>query len=229
MTLLPTAVINAAGRGTRMGQTLPKCLTPILGTPLIHWQLEALQSFEDIVVVVGFRADEVIDAVRAIRPSASFIINPDYATTGTASSLSLALCESDKPIISVDGDLLVHPDDLFALSTARMPAIGVCHIQSLAPVLVSRETSAAGELLATAFHHGDATSIIENAMEWTGLVTIDPKRHHVSGKGHVYQMITSLLPCLTVEVRCREIDYPAEIPQMESWLRALIAEGAFHG
>ena len=228
MTHLPIAVINAAGRGTRMGQAHPKCLTPILGAPLIHWQLEALKLFRDIVVVVGFRAQEVIDAVRAIRPDASFVTNPEYETTGTAASLSLALHSADKPVISVDGDLLVHPQDLLALAGKTIPAIGVCTIQSLAPVLVSIETSATGELLATAFHHGGPVATA-NPQEWTGLVTIDPKRDPVTGKGHVYQMITPLLPCPAVNIRCREIDYPEEIPLMEDWLRPLIAEGVFHG
>jgi choline kinase len=38
-------VISAAGRGTRMGQARPKCLTPILEKPLIHWQLQSIEDF----------------------------------------------------------------------------------------------------------------------------------------------------------------------------------------
>jgi choline kinase len=229
MTSLSRAVINSAGRGTRMGQARPKCLTPILRFPLIHWQLEALCSFREVVVVVGFRAQEVIDTVRAIRPDAEFIMNSEYESTGTAASLSIALRSSESPVISVDGDLLVHPHDLHSLASTTIPAIGVSDIQSLAPVLVSCDIGEDGEVLATAFHHAEPVDSVRNPREWTGLVTLDPKLHHVSGKGHVYQMIAPLLPCPVVNVRCREIDFPAEVPVMENWLRTLIAEGVFHG
>ena len=229
MNSLPTVVISAAGRGTRMGQARPKCLTPILGKPLIHWQLQSIEDFSSLIVAVGFRADEVIAAVRAIRADAEFVLNPEYETTGTASSLSLAMNRAKRPVISVDGDLLVHPADLLSLAHAAAPAIGVCDIQSLAPVLTRVQAEDDGKLLATSFHHGEAMVSTANMLEWTGLVTIDPGTHPVSGNGHVYQMILPLLPCRAVHVRCREIDYPKEVPLMEAWLQTLIEEGVFRG
>lgn len=229
MQTLPTAVICAAGRGTRMGQGRPKCLTPILGRPLIHWQLQALAAFREIVVVVGFQGKEVIDVVRSIRPDAEFVSNLEFETTGTASSLSLALNQSRNPVISIDGDLLVRPQDILALATTRVPAIGVCEIQSLAPVMVSLDTRAAQGMLATAFYHMEPAPQDAEVLEWTGLVTIDPRGRPVSGKAHVYQMIAPLLPCPAVRVECREIDFPAEVPLMENWLHNQIDEGNFRG
>lgn len=229
MSSLPTVVISAAGRGTRMGQARPKCLTTILGKPLIHWQMETIEAFPRLIVAVGFRADEVIAAVRAIRPDAEFVINPEYETTGTASSLSLALAQGGYPAISLDGDLLVHPADLRSLASGPMPSIGVCDIQSLAPVLTRVQKADDGNLLAAAFHHNEVMDSTADMLEWTGLVTLDPGVHPVAGKGHVYQMILPLLPCRAVHVRCREIDYPAEVPLMEAWLQTLIGEGVFRG
>lgn len=229
MNSLPTVIINAAGRGTRMGQARPKCLTTILGKPLIHWQLESIEAFPRLIVAVGFRAEEVVAAVRAIRADAEFVINPEYETTGTASSLSLALARGGQPAISLDGDLLVHPTDLLNLAGGPMPSIGVCDIQSLAPVLTRVPKTNDGKLLATSFHHGEVMDSTADMLEWTGLVTIDPRAHPVSGKGHVYQMILPLLPCRAVHVRCREIDYPTEVPLMEAWLQSLIGEGVFRG
>ncbi|MCK9387268.1 MAG: NTP transferase domain-containing protein [Sulfuritalea sp.] len=212
-----------------MGQARPKCLTPILGKPLIHWQLEAIQAFPHLIVAVGFHAEEVIAAVRDIRPEAEFVVNREYETTGTASSLSLAMAQGENPVISVDGDLLVHPDDLLSLASGPMPSIGVSDIQSLAPVLTGIRNENNGDLLATSFHHDEAMDSTVGMLEWTGLVTIDPGAHPVTGKGHVYQMILPLLPCRAVHVRCREIDYPAEVPLMEAWLETLIGEGVFRG
>ncbi|HRE19096.1 MAG TPA: NTP transferase domain-containing protein, partial [Rhodocyclaceae bacterium] len=60
MTHLPTVVVSAAGRGTRMGSAMPKCLIRIRNKPLIHWQLNAIASFARVIVVVGFRAPDVV-------------------------------------------------------------------------------------------------------------------------------------------------------------------------
>lgn len=212
-----------------MGQNRPKCLTPMLGRALVEWQLHTLAGFSEIIVVVGFQAPDVMEAVHALRPDADFVTNPAFETTGTAASLSLALERARFPVVSVDGDLLVHPDDLFALASSPVPAIGVSDIQSLAPVLVSTQRNPANCLEATAFYHGAPPPADADTLEWTGLVTFSPHDHKLRGTGHVYQMILPLLPCPAIPVRCREIDYPEEVPAMEMWLRQLVDQGVFSG
>ena len=224
-----TAVINAAGRGTRMGQNRPKCLTPMLGRALVEWQLLTLAAFEEIIVVVGYQAQDVIAVVSKIRRDAIFVTNPAFGSTGTAASLSLALDRARFPVVSVDGDLLVHPHDIVALANSAVPSIGVSDIQSLAPVLVSTRRNPAGFLEATSFYHGEPPPPSVQTLEWTGLVTISPETHKMRGTGHVYQMIRTFLPCPAIHVRCREIDYPEEVPAMETWLRELDDQGVFHG
>ena len=39
-----TAVILAAGRGTRMKSTRPKVLFPVLGKPLVSWVVDAVAA-----------------------------------------------------------------------------------------------------------------------------------------------------------------------------------------
>jgi bifunctional UDP-N-acetylglucosamine pyrophosphorylase/glucosamine-1-phosphate N-acetyltransferase len=55
------AVILAAGRSTRMKSDLNKVLLPVLGRPIIRYQIDALKEVkvESIVVVVGYQADRV--------------------------------------------------------------------------------------------------------------------------------------------------------------------------
>src|SRR6187455_2426507 len=50
-----TAVILAAGQGTRMKSSLPKVLHPIAGRPLIHYPVRAAleAGCGEVVVVVG--------------------------------------------------------------------------------------------------------------------------------------------------------------------------------
>lgn len=56
-----TAVLLAAGQGTRMKSDLPKVLHPLCGKPMIWHVLEALKSVttEKSVVVVGYGAEQV--------------------------------------------------------------------------------------------------------------------------------------------------------------------------
>jgi bifunctional UDP-N-acetylglucosamine pyrophosphorylase / glucosamine-1-phosphate N-acetyltransferase len=60
-----TAVLLAAGQGTRMKSELPKVLHPLCGKPMLWHVLEALKSVttEPPVVVVGYGAEEVRKSV----------------------------------------------------------------------------------------------------------------------------------------------------------------------
>ncbi len=55
------AVILAAGRSTRMKSDLNKVLLPVLGRPIIRYQIDALKEVkvESIVVVIGYQAVRV--------------------------------------------------------------------------------------------------------------------------------------------------------------------------
>jgi len=69
----PTAIIMAAGRGTRMGGDLPKVLFEVAGTPLVRWVLDALAAagIADRIVFVGYRAALVVETVANL-PGVSF-------------------------------------------------------------------------------------------------------------------------------------------------------------
>jgi bifunctional UDP-N-acetylglucosamine pyrophosphorylase/glucosamine-1-phosphate N-acetyltransferase len=56
-----TAVILAAGRGTRMKSTRPKVLFPVLGKPLVSWVVDAVAAagIDDVVAVVGHGREQV--------------------------------------------------------------------------------------------------------------------------------------------------------------------------
>ncbi len=56
-----TAVILAAGQGTRMRSKLPKVLHPILGRPMLQYALDAVRHVADDhpVVIIGHGAEEI--------------------------------------------------------------------------------------------------------------------------------------------------------------------------
>jgi bifunctional UDP-N-acetylglucosamine pyrophosphorylase/glucosamine-1-phosphate N-acetyltransferase len=78
-----TAVLLAAGQGTRMKSSLPKVLHPVCGKPLIHHALEAVRqvSTEPPVVVVGHGGGAVREYVG---DAARFVQQEQQLGTGHA-------------------------------------------------------------------------------------------------------------------------------------------------
>jgi bifunctional UDP-N-acetylglucosamine pyrophosphorylase/glucosamine-1-phosphate N-acetyltransferase/UDP-N-acetylglucosamine pyrophosphorylase len=80
-----TAVILAAGKGTRMDSDLPKVLVPACGRPLIEYVLDAVSAagVDRILVVVGHRADLVRAALHN-RRGVVFVEQKEQLGTGHA-------------------------------------------------------------------------------------------------------------------------------------------------
>ncbi|PZS20974.1 MAG: bifunctional UDP-N-acetylglucosamine diphosphorylase/glucosamine-1-phosphate N-acetyltransferase GlmU, partial [Acidimicrobiales bacterium] len=62
-----SAVVLAAGEGTRMRSARPKPLHRLCGRPMLQYVLDALVDLpiRRVVVVVGHRADQVVKALQA--------------------------------------------------------------------------------------------------------------------------------------------------------------------
>ena len=71
-----------------------------------------LEHERDIRVVVGYQAEAVIETARKYRDDILFVFNHQYRETGTGASVALAAKYAGEFILSLDGDLLVHPEDL---------------------------------------------------------------------------------------------------------------------
>jgi choline kinase len=85
------AIIVAAGRGRRLGQSthdLPKCMVRVGGRPILHWQLDALAaaSVRDVVVVRGYLGDRIDPGPFQVR----FVDNPAWAENNILASLAYA-------------------------------------------------------------------------------------------------------------------------------------------
>jgi choline kinase len=219
-----TVVVNAAGLGSRMGLDRPKALLPIDDRPLIAWQLAMLRDVQDVRVVVGYQAAEVTDAVFAVRPDAMVVLNHDYSSTGTAASLTRgAAAAPTSRVVSLDCDLVVHPDDLATFVASPEPVLGVLPVQSNDPVLVRVEDGPDG-LTAVGFDR----KVQPGDREWSGLISFDPADVRLgSPHGHVFEMVRGMLPMRALPIRAREVDYPDEMEPMRAWIATLRTEGAF--
>ena len=202
-------VICAAGTGSRLGLGLPKCLTPVQGRPLIHWQLELLREFENVVVVLGFKAAEAIREIRRVRPDTVMAINHDYASTTTLDSMLLAADSLRGDFVYLDGDLLVTAQALEDISRAPCPSVGIKRTYSEQPVCVT-------------MRNGMVTGFTREKLEyeWTGLAKLDAQRvGEARGSTYVYHAVEKMLPVAPVEIDCVEVDTPQDLKEAEEWMK----------
>jgi bifunctional UDP-N-acetylglucosamine pyrophosphorylase/glucosamine-1-phosphate N-acetyltransferase/UDP-N-acetylglucosamine pyrophosphorylase len=116
-----TAIVLAAGKGTRMKSELPKVLFPVLGRPMIHWVLDALDraGVHRIIVVVGYRADLVRETL-ASRQNVEFALQEQQLGTGHAVQMCAEhLAQGEGPVLVVAGDSpLIQSSSIQELSSA---------------------------------------------------------------------------------------------------------------
>ena len=123
MPSVATAIILAAGRGSRMGsltEVRPKCLIELGGRTLLSWQIAACRAIgiETIVVVRGYRAD-CLRADGNDCQAFEAIDNRRWAVTNMVASLACAAAYLKAgPCIVSYADIAYHPTHLAALSHA---------------------------------------------------------------------------------------------------------------
>jgi choline kinase len=112
------ALILAAGSGRRLRHDRPKCLVELGERLLIDRQLESLAwaGIDRVVVVVGYRADDVCLALPA---DTTVVHNPDYAMTNSLYSFWLARHEVGEEVLVLNADVLFHP--VIARALVRRP------------------------------------------------------------------------------------------------------------
>lgn len=112
-------IILAAGRGSRLGAITderPKCLTELLGRPLLAWQLDALRAggVEGLTVVGGYRKERLEGGSYAL------LENPRWSETNMVGTLACAaeVLRSGPTVVSYS-DIVYHPDHVRALLAAE--------------------------------------------------------------------------------------------------------------
>lgn len=130
-----TAIVLAAGKGTRMKSDLPKVLMPICGRPMIEYVLDALATggIDRIIAVVGYRADMVRNTING-RPGVQFALQTEQLGTGHAVMMCRELLDGyNGPVLVCTGDApLMQSKSVAALleEYRRQPAacvIGTAH------------------------------------------------------------------------------------------------------
>jgi bifunctional UDP-N-acetylglucosamine pyrophosphorylase / glucosamine-1-phosphate N-acetyltransferase len=100
------AIILAAGLGTRMKSSLPKCLHPIGGRPMIlHLMENVARVFARVTVVVGPGMERVVEAVA---PHPCVVQHDRLGTAHAALQAEAAFGEADVAILYADNPLITE-------------------------------------------------------------------------------------------------------------------------
>jgi len=110
------AVIMAGGKGTRitsMYSDIPKSMIPILGKPILEYQIETLarQGITDIILVVGYLGNVIKDYFKegvAFGVAISYI--EEISPLGTAGALFYLKQKVTSDFLLVNGDLIFDVD-----------------------------------------------------------------------------------------------------------------------
>jgi len=190
-----SVIISCAGIGSRLGLGLTKALIKINDKPLIHSQLEAFTSVEDVRVVVGFQSSEVIKAVLEQREDVIFVYNHDYFHTKTGASYYLGARHGNEYAIAWDGDLIVHPHDIKKILSYCGEF--VCCSKTITDDAVFVQLDGNNN----AIRFTDEPS----NYEWSGPACL--KRNNIKyTSGHVFYQIENHLPLPALVVRAQDID-----------------------
>src|SRR4030042_2951908 len=141
MPLSKTIVISCAGIGSRLGLGYTKALVEIAGKPLIIHHLEQLKDFDDVRIVVGYSAPSLINAVLSYRKNVTFFFNHNFLNTNEMTSLYLGSRFCRDLVVSLDGDLLVKPEDLKSFLSEKGEVLGYIKTYSDNPVCVRLKKS----------------------------------------------------------------------------------------
>jgi len=205
VSIVKSAVISAAGLGSRLGMDTPKCLLKINGKTILQTQLDLLDSIEMVYVVIGFKEEDVMREALRFRPDVVFVRNPDFASTSNTYSLSLAAELIDGSFISIDGDVLIRKksfeDFMFSLQASES-------------VICVRDTLSQDAVFVSLSESGDSAVAFSTSkpsdLEWSGIAFIADIVFDKKTSGFVYKVLENHLPLKIFHLDCYEIDTPED-------------------
>ncbi|MGN0620280.1 MAG: NTP transferase domain-containing protein [Porcipelethomonas sp.] len=202
MNKIKTAVIAAAGLGSRLNKNKPKCLVEVNGHKIIEYQLEVLKDIPDVRIVVGYKSDEVIDVVRRIRNDVKIIVNEHYDKTNTLQSYYLGCNDLHDYFILLDGDIIPHKQSFNEFIDRRAEnCVGICEVETEDAVFVHIDQN--NEI--TGFSRTE-----KSEYEWSNIAIIHSDIL-VYENTYVYEQIEKFIPVKTSVIKRLEIDTPGDL------------------
>jgi bifunctional UDP-N-acetylglucosamine pyrophosphorylase / glucosamine-1-phosphate N-acetyltransferase len=165
---LLSAVVLAAGEGTRMRSSRPKALHRLCGRPMVLHALDALAELDlgRAVVVVGHGAERVIKTMHEEAPSGLLIeFVEQHVQRGTGDAVSVALTVFPDDDLGDGGDIVVLPGDTPLLRPPTLAALVRAHrlADSAATVLTAQLRDPTGYGRVVRSRDGRVARIVEQA------------------------------------------------------------------
>jgi bifunctional UDP-N-acetylglucosamine pyrophosphorylase/glucosamine-1-phosphate N-acetyltransferase len=154
------AVVLAAGKSTRMVTDLPKVLHEVCGRPMLAYVIDACREagINRIVVVVGYRKDDVIAAF-AGEPGLQFVEQAEQKGTGHA----VQICRD--ALAGFEGNVVVIAGDMPLLRTETLTLLTETHDREHSAVTLAtailEEPTGYGRIVRDAY--GNLQGIVEHA------------------------------------------------------------------
>lgn len=200
-------IIAAAGIGSRLGAGMPKCLVQVNGHAVFEYQLKAMSWADEIRMVVGYKADEVIDRVSAIDPNVTFVRNEQFATTNLRQSYYLGAQGITEKAIFLDGDTIISKTAsnlLLSASRGGEDFIAVTPIQTASPIYAGVEKG-----MVRWFSY-DRSSPYELA----NAAFLSPMKLEYENT-LFYLQLEKYLPTKALAIDCLEVDTPEDLHHVE--------------
>lgn len=128
---ITTAIVLADDDGSKLGLVdTPKCLADVGGKSVLHRQVEALAGIDNVTVVAGCRATDVLEKLKTLEPQLSdslmirVINNPLWAITKTLVSLLTGMQDvfyntgSPDTLVVIDDGIVLKDGELRRLLSA---------------------------------------------------------------------------------------------------------------
>lgn len=102
-----SAIILAAGEGTRMKSKLPKTLAKVLNKPMLQWVIESVKgsNINNICVVKGYGKEDIDNFIKTLNYKVESVVQEDRLGTGHAVMMAKEFLNTHKGnVIVLSGD-----------------------------------------------------------------------------------------------------------------------------
>lgn len=204
-----TVVLSCAGIGSRLGLGKTKALVQINGIPILNYLIDYFSEIDDLRIVVGYQANEVITLALKQRRDVIFAFNHNYFHTKTGASLALGSRFCLEYVLAWDGDFMAKVSDVKKIIEKSGEFICCTLPTSSDPIFVRTDVSGRQAI---------GFSTVNGQLEWSGPAKI--KRENIRyNDGNTYELLEQVLPLPVFLISGSDVDTYDDYLRLPTLLR----------